>query len=512
MQSAHPSAPLEKSLKPLPRRTRPQVTFAVLTLAVGAFTLLQSLVIPVMATIQHDLGTTQNGVTWVLTAYLLSASVATPIMGRIGDLVGKERVFVAALAALAVGSLLAALAPNLAVMIVARVIQGIGGGVLPLAFGIIRDEYPAHRVTGAVGTLASLSAIGGGLGLVLAGPIVDLLSYRWLFWIPLIMTGIAAVAAHLLIPASPVRSGGHISWRPALLLSGWLVCLLLALSQASSWGWVSPQVLGLLAAAAALAGLWIRAETRATTPLIDMRMMRRRPVWTANLVALLLGVAMYAVFGFLPQLLQTPVEAGYGFGAGITASGLLLAPQCVVQLPVGILSGNLSARYGGKWFTVAGCAITLLSLLMFAFAHDTRLQIMLGCAVFGLGMGMVFSALSGLIVQGVPQEQTGVASGMNANIRTIGGAIGSAVMASVVTAHQGPAGFPQESGYTFGFALLAGALVLATLAGLLIPDLRPAPPVVTAVTAVTTGDPRTAPGHETRPVPVGGTLVGDEPD
>ncbi|GAB3266441.1 MFS transporter [Kineosporia babensis] len=509
MQSAQPSvAPLKAPFG----RTPPEVTFAVLTLAVGTFTLLQSLVIPVMATIQHDLNTTQSGVTWVLTAYLLSASVATPIMGRVGDLVGKERVFVAALVALAIGSLLAALAPNLAVMITARVIQGIGGGVLPLAFGIIRDEYPAHRVTGAVGTMASLSAIGGGLGLVLAGPIVDFLGYRWLFWLPLIMTLIAAVAAYLLIPASPVRSGGRISWRPALLLSAWLVCLLLPLSQASAWGWGSVEVLGLLAASAVLAGLWVLAETRASTPLIDMRMMRRRPVWTANLVALLLGVAMYAVFGFLPQLLQTPLEAGYGFGAGITASGLLLASQCVVQLPTGILSGNLSARFGGKWFTVAGTAVTMLSLLMFAFLHDSRWQIVLGGAVFGLGMGLVFSALSGLIVQGVPQEQTGVASGMNANIRTIGGAIGSAVMASVVTAHAGPGGFPQESGYTVGFALLAVALLLATLAGLLIPDLKPAGPVVTAVT-VAPGPMGELPVLRPEPaLPVGGTLVGDEPD
>lgn len=498
--------PLEQSLQSTTRRTPPQVTFAVLSLGIGAFTLLQSLVIPVMSTIQQDLGTTQAGVTWVLTAYLLSASVATPIIGRIGDLYGKERVFVAALVALAVGSLLAAIAPNLAVMILARVVQGIGGGVLPLAFGIIRDEFPAHRVTGAVGTLASLSAIGGGLGLVLAGPIVDVLSYRWLFWIPLIMTGSAAVAAHLLIPASPVRSGGRISWPPALLLSGWLVCLLLALSQASTWGWASAKVLGLLLAALALGALWVRSETRATTPLIDMRMMRRRPVWTANLVALLLGVAMYAVFGFLPQLVQTPVEAGYGFGAGITASGLLMASQCIVQLPVGILSGNLSARFGGKWFTVAGCAVTMLSLLIFAFAHDAQWQIVLGGAVFGLGMGLVFSAMSGLIVQGVPQEQTGVASGMNANIRTIGGAIGSAVMASVVTAHAGPSGFPQESGYTVGFALLAGALLLATLAGLLIPDLKPERRIVaTTRPDVPLATPELA-------VVAGGTLVSDERD
>ena len=152
------------------KRAHYQVTFAVLAMGVAAFALLQSLVIPVLTTVQHQLHTTQSTVTWVLTAYLLSASVMTPILGRVGDMIGKERVFVATLVALAVGSLLAAVAPSIGVMIVARVIQGVAGGMIPLAFGIIRDEFPADKVPGAIGALASLTAVGGGLGIVLAGP------------------------------------------------------------------------------------------------------------------------------------------------------------------------------------------------------------------------------------------------------------------------------------------------------------------------------------------------------
>ena len=177
------------------QRAHYQVTFAVLSLGVAAFALLQSLVIPVLTTVQHQLHTTQDTVTWVLTAYLLSASIMTPILGRIGDMIGKERVFVATLIALSVGSLMAALAPSIAVMIVARVIQGAGGGMIPVAFGIIRDEFPAEKVAGAVGSLASLTAVGAGLGIVLAGPIVNALDYHWLFWLPLILTIVAAVSA-----------------------------------------------------------------------------------------------------------------------------------------------------------------------------------------------------------------------------------------------------------------------------------------------------------------------------
>jgi len=327
-------------------RSRPPVTFAVLALGVAAFALLQSLVVPVLTTVQHELHTTQNTVTWILTAYLLSASIMTPILGRVGDMTGKKRVFVATLAALAVGSLLAAVAPSIGVMIAARVIQGFAGGMLPVAFGIIRDEFPAEKVAGAVGAIAALTAVGAGLGIVLAGPIVDALDYHWLFWLPLILTVLAAASAILFVPESPVRTPGRISWLPAALLSGWLVALLVALSQAPTWGWSSDRVLGLLAVAVILAAAWLMAELRATTPLIDMKMMRRTAVWTNNLVALLIGVGMYATFAFLPEFVQTPSVAGYGFGASITRSGLMLLPSAITMFIVGIFAGRLAHKLG----------------------------------------------------------------------------------------------------------------------------------------------------------------------
>src|ERR1700719_2959430 len=169
-----------------PPRTHYRATFTVLAAAVAAYALLQSLVIPVLPTIEAGLHTSQNSVTWVLTAYLLSASIFTPIVGRLGDMRGKERMLVVALIALTAGSVLAAVAGSIAVMIVARVIQGIGGGVLPLSFGIIRDEFPTERVAGAVGVIAALAAAGAGLGIVLAGPIVGALNYRWSVWFPVV--------------------------------------------------------------------------------------------------------------------------------------------------------------------------------------------------------------------------------------------------------------------------------------------------------------------------------------
>ncbi len=230
-----------------------QATYAVLALAVGGYALLQSLVIPVLPTIQAGLHTSQNSVTWVLTAYLLSAAIFTPIMGRLGDMYGKERLLVITLVALTLGSLLAAVASSLSLMIVARVIQGVGGGVLPLSFGLIRDEFPKEKVIGAIGVIAALAAAGAGLGIALAGPIVDALDYHWLFWIPMIVMALGAVAAHYVVPESEVRTPGTISWPGVFLLSAWLVALILGISEAPTWGWSSTSVIGLLIVSVVLA-------------------------------------------------------------------------------------------------------------------------------------------------------------------------------------------------------------------------------------------------------------------
>ena len=450
-------------------RTDFRLTYVVLCAGVSTFSMLQSMVNPVLPTIQAALGTDQRTVTWLLTAYLLSASVFTPIVGRIGDKVGKERMLVVALGALAVGSLIAAVAPTIGVLIFARVVQGIGGGVLPLTFGIIRDEFPAERVAGAIGTAAALLAVGGALGLVVSGPLVEALSYHWLFWLPMLLTAVAAVAAWLFVPASPVRTEGRIDVRAAVLLSGWLVCLLLPVSQGRDWGWSSPLVVGLLVASVLLCALWVRTEVRSDAPLIDMRMMRLPAVWTTNLVSLLFGVGMYAGYAFLPQFLQTPERAGYGFGASVTVSGLLLLPQSLATFVVGLLSGRLAARYGSKRLLVVGAALSAVSQLGLALVHDSTWQVLAATVLGGSAFGLAFAAMSNLVVEAVPRSQTGVASGMNANIRTVGGAIGGAVLGSVVTAGARADGLPVEAGYTNGFAVLAGCSAVAALVALLVP-------------------------------------------
>ncbi|NMO53132.1 MFS transporter [Actinoplanes sp. TBRC 11911] len=470
-------------------QTSPRVTFGVLAAAAAVFALMQSLVTPVLPTIQHDLHTSTTTVTWVLTAWLLASSVATPIMGRIGDMIGKDRTLLVALAAIAVGCLVAAIAPNISILIVARVLQGFGVAVFPVSFGIIRDEFPAEKVTSAVGIMAAVIATGSGMGIVLAGPIVSALDWRYLFWLPMIATVIILGLAWRLIPASPVRTPGKINWLSATLLSGWLVALLLPLSEGSAWGWGAPKTVILFGAAVVLFAAWFVNEIKSTNPLIDMRMMRLPAVWTTNLVSLLFGAAMFGVFAFLPQLMQVPSASGYGFGATVSKAGLLMLPMMAAMAVFGSVSGPLTKWVSAKAQLLLGAALATLGSLAIAFQHDAEWKVAVAGGVFGIGLGLVYSSMINLIVQSVPRHQTGVASGMNTNIRTIGASIGTAVVSSVVAAHVLPNGLPAESGYSESFVITALAGAAAFGLALLVPAAKrlrktPEPEVLPELTPV----------------------------
>jgi len=445
------------------------VTLAVLALAGVSFALLQSLVAPALPEIQHSLHTSESMVSWVLTGYLLSASVSTPIVGRLGDMFGKDRVLVVVLVMFAVGTLVAAVASSIGVLIIARVVQGIGGGIFPLAFGIIRDEFPRHRVSGGIGLMSALLGIGGGLGVVLAGVIVDRLSYHWLFWIPLVAIVGATLLAHLYVPESPVKTPGKINWLGAILMSAGLGGVLLAISEGNTWGWASGRTLGLLALGAVLVLLWIPAELRADEPLVDMRMMRLKGVWTTNLVAVLLGVGMYSSFILVPQLVQLPESTGFGFGATVTGAGLFLLPATLMMLLVGSLAGRLEVRFGSKPPLIAGAVSAAASFLLLAAAHSQRIDIYASMTLLGIGIGLAFAALANLIVDNVRQDQTGVATGMNTVMRTVGGAVGGQIAAALLSSNLAGDGLPAERGFTLAFIVGAGALVVGIGAAALIP-------------------------------------------
>jgi EmrB/QacA subfamily drug resistance transporter len=460
-----------------PHRQHYGLTFAVLAVAGMTFSLLQSLVAPALPEIQRDLHASPTAVAWVLTAYLLSASILTPIVGRLGDMLGKEHTLVAALVVLALGTLLAGLAGSIGLLIVARVIQGAGGAIFPLAFGIIRDEFPPERVAHGIALISAILGIGGGLGIVLAGPIVDALGVHWLFWIPLVLVVVATVATVLFVPESPVKAPGRVNWSGALLLSGWLVCLLVAISEGPSWGWGDGRTVGLLAGAVVLLIAWIRRESRAAEPLVDMAMMRVRAVWTVNAAAFLVGAGMYSSFILLPEFTEAPRSAGYGFHASVTQAGIFLLPSTVAMLLVSPLAGRLAGRVGSRVPLIVGSLAACVAFAFLCVAHEARWEIYVGSALLGAGIGFAFASLANLIVEAVRPEQTGVATGMNTVMRSVGGSVGGQAVASILAGTVAASGLPSEHGYVVGFAVAAVACGLAAGASLAVPrpTLAPTP-------------------------------------
>jgi EmrB/QacA subfamily drug resistance transporter len=447
------------------------VILAVLSLAGLAYSVLSSAVIPALPTFQRALHTSETGATWLLTAFLLSAAVGTAIIGRLGDMYGKERLLLCTLVILAAGTLLAAVANSLALVIVARVIQGAGGGIFPLAFSIARDEFPPDRVAGSIGLMSSILGVGGGGGLVVGGLIIEHLNWHWLFWIPLLTTLLAALATWRFVPESPIRAPGRINWLSATLLTVGMCCVLIAIAQTTVWGWGSAKTLWLLAGGLVVCGLWVVNEVRAEVPLVDMTMMRIRGVWTTNLAAFLLGAGMFASFIVLPQFAQLPKSTGFGFGSSVLVSSLYLLPSALTMALLGSVAGRIARRYGSKFALVLGTAISALAFAWLYVAHRHPYDLIVASFLLGIGIGLAFAALGNLIVQAVPPNQTGVASGMNTVMRTLGGALGGQISATFI-AHNMAHGYPTLTGFTDTYLMATGFLIVCVLAGLLVPRLR----------------------------------------
>jgi EmrB/QacA subfamily drug resistance transporter len=445
-------------------------SLSILGLAALAFALGQTTLIPALADLMEEFHTGSTGVAWTLTGYLVAAAVMTPVMGRLGDMFGKRRMLVISLVAFAAGSVISALGTSLEVVVAGRVVQGIGGGTFPLAFGIVRDEFPRERVAKSIGLLSAIAGVGGGAGLLLGGLLADHVSYHWIFWLGAGMAAAAAVAAALFIPESPVRMPGRVDVRGALVLGAGLTLPLIAISEASHWGWGSARTLGMIAAGLAVLAFWVALERRTDEPLADLSVLAQPPVLMTNLATLLVGFGMFGSFVLLPQIVEAPTATGYGFGLGATDLGLMLLPGAVVMLFAGPLSGSLATRFGSRVPLAIGGAIAAAGLLALGLDHSTRAAIMIWNTLLSVGIGLSFAAMPNLIVEAVRPEQTGEATGFNALVRSVGSSLGSQVTSSVL-AGSAVAGslIPTDHSFTVAFVLSAAVTAVAGATALLIP-------------------------------------------
>ncbi|MFL0360502.1 MFS transporter [Curtobacterium flaccumfaciens] len=453
---------------------RPNSTAIIVYLSLGglSFAVLQSLVAPALSTIGQDLGASTSATSWVLTAYLLSASVLTPILGRLGDMIGKRKVLIVVLSILLVGAVLAALAPNLGVLIVGRALQGAAGAVMPLSIGIVRDELPKEKVSVTIGLLSAIFGIGAGVGIVAAGPIVEHLSWHWLFWLPAVLVVIALLGAVFGMPESPVRKPGRLDMAGTFVLAVSLVAILLAVSEGETWGWGDGKTIGLLVLGAVALVVFVLVELRVAEPLIDVRLFAVRGVWTAHVVALVFGFAMFGTFVLVPTLLQLPTALGYGFGKDVTQAGLFLLPTVVMMVVAGPIAGILVRKVGPKPPMLIGGFAIVAAFVLPAIAHAELWQVVASGVLTGIGIGMALAACSNAIIESVPANQTGEAISANTVVRTIGSSVGTAVIAALITSHSTPQGLPTDDAFTIGFWACTGVAVVAVLAALAAPSMR----------------------------------------
>jgi EmrB/QacA subfamily drug resistance transporter len=451
-----------------------QVTLGILAIGALAFALAQTTVIPALTAMQHAFGVSTSGITWMISAYFLAASVATPVLGRLGDMFGKERYLAISLAAFAAGSVICALSDGLGLMIAGRVLQGVGGGVFPLSFGIVRDEFPRERVPTGIALLGATAGIGGAIGLPLGGLLVDHASYHWIFWLSAAMGVGATITTIRFVPESPVRTPGRVDIAGAVILAAGLSAVLIAISRANDWGWASGRTLGLIAGGLLVLGAFVAYERQHAEPLINMRTLARPPVLITDLATLLVGFGLFGTFVLIPEIAQLPAGGEVGLGLNATEAGLLMAPGGVMMLLVAPIVGRVGERFGSKPPLVAGALLSTAGLVGMAFGHGSALGIVLWALLLNTGVGCAFAALPNLVISAVDPHETGEATGVNTIARNIGASLGGQVAASIVAGHVLASGLPADRGFELAFLISAGVALLAGACGALIPLARPA--------------------------------------
>jgi len=437
---------------------------------------ISSLGAPLIPTIAADYHVTQGAAQWSLTIALLVGAVTAPILGRLGDGPHRRQVILSMLGLVMLGCALAALPLGFGALLAGRGLQGIGLGLMPLAMTVARDHLPAERSRSAVAVLSITASAGVGLGYPLTGLLADSYGFHAPFWF-----GVAISALALALAAAVVPGSNHLRRRPldgigAVMLSGGLIGLLLCLSEGGSWGWTSDRLLALAMVTALVLGGWVWHELRTSYPLVNLRLMRNRSVLTANATGLLAGLGMYMLLPMVTRYVQAPTSTGYGFGTSMVVAGLVLLPFSVASVLASRLMPVIARRLGRFLVLPLGSLALVGAMVIFLFDRAHLADAFLIMGVAGLGVGLTFAAIPGLIVRSVPAEETGSALGVNQVLRQIGFSIGSALGATILTAHTvAPDTLPTSAGYTVSALVGVVLCLLAAAVSFVLPSRQSSP-------------------------------------
>lgn len=408
-------------------------TITVLGLCGFLAALQQTMIVPVLPVAPELLGVGTEGASWLITAALLTGAVATPVVSRAADMYGKKKMIMLNAGAILLGSVIIALANgSFPLTVVGRSLQGFAVALIPVAISIMRDTLPPERVGFAVALMSGTLGAGACLGLPLAGIIYDAFGWAQLFWVSGLLALVLLIALGLVIEESSVRTPGRFDLPGAGLLALGLTATLLPLSMGATWGWGSARTLTVLSAGMLGLGLWGVHQFRAKAPLVDIRLMSRRPVMLTNVASLLVSAAMYANALVTTQQLQGPRSTGAGFDLSSSAAGLAMTPAGLMPVVFAPVAGLMMFRLGARRTLLFGALTVSLSWAARLFFDSTVTQVVTASAFIGIGIGISFSAMPMLIMSSAPRTYTATANGINSLARAMGCALASAAVAAVL--------------------------------------------------------------------------------
>jgi MFS family permease len=422
----------------------PSLMFACMVVAI-----VSSLGAPLIPTIAATDNVSLTEAQWSLTITLLVASVASPVMGRLGDGPRRREVFLFALTAMTAGGVLAALPLGFGFLVIGRGLQGLGLGLTPLAIATARDVLPSDRMRAGVAMLSTTAVVGVGLGYPVTGLLARAGGLHLAYWFGAAVGATALVIAWRVVPPSPAERREKLDVAGAVLLGAALAALLLRISQGESWGWGSARVTGVLTAAVVVLASCTWWELRAAQPLVALRLLRERAVLTASVTTVLAAVGMYLLISAVTRFVQTPQSTGYGLGGTVVVAGLVLVPFSVTSYLVTRVVPWLVRRTSYELILPLSSVVLLASMVMFSLARADLWEIMVMMAVAGVGVGSIFAVMPGYLMRAIPASETGSAMSFNQILRYIGYSTGSALSAVLLQAHTTPGhAFPSDNGYT----------------------------------------------------------------
>lgn len=445
---------------------------------------MQSGIVPVLAAVRSELGVSVADGSWVVTANLLAAAAAVPLIGRLADVFDKKTVLGGTLVVVLAGSVIGALSSSLPLLVFARALQGTSYALYPIAVSILRKELPPELLVRRIATLSAMLGLGAALGLAATGSVMSAgAGYHRVFWIHTAMVLAVLVLSAALVPRHSERAVASVDWVGAAGLALGLSGVLLAVSKGSAWGWTAPQTVVSALTGIMVLVMWVRWTRRSADPLVRLEMLKRRPVLLANAASFLTGMGSYISFLGLSHLVECPGSGGFGFSATVTDVSLMfLLPGALLGTVTAVLAGRAIERFGARAVVASGGMVGVLGFAMLAFAHSSRWEVAVAGMLTNAFLSLSYGALPAMIIGDVGPAETAVATSLNGTFSKVAGATAAAIVGAVLTPAGG--GHPAQASFlavfTLGMAAAATVVLLATVGRIRIPRIVAVPGLAAA--------------------------------